>query len=296
LEAIREHGAVRNVEIQLRTKSQALVDVLVSVEQIEINGQACALTIQYDITELKHAQREVQLLNADLEQRQRVLEATNKELEVFSHSIAHDLRVPLRIIDRFSQLLFEDYYDRLDDTGREYLQHARAASQQMGQLIDALLNLSRINRSELTKEEINLSQLAQEITSGLQTGQPEREVEFILQEGLTAHANRSLVHVALENLIRNAWKSTRDQSPARIEFGMTQAIDEQIYFVRDNGTDFDLKYANKVFDASQNLHDLKALAGTRIGLAATQRIIHRHGGRIWAESDVNQGAIFYFTL
>ena len=296
LDVIREKGLVRDVEIQMRNKSQALVDVLVSVEEIEINGQPCVLTIQYDITAFKHAEREVLRLNADLEQRQAALEAINKELEAFSYSIAHDLRAPLRIIDGYHQLLVESSADQLDEKGKSYLQHIFAASQQMGHLIDDLLNLSQVNRHEMTKIKVNLSQIAERIVADLRTNQPERVVEVVIQDHLTASADRSLIRVLLVNLLENAWKFTRKQSSARIEFGMSHNGDQQIFFVRDNGVGFDMAYANKLFGAFQRLHSVTEFEGTGVGLATVQRVVHRHGGRIWAEGAVNEGATFYFTL
>jgi light-regulated signal transduction histidine kinase (bacteriophytochrome) len=296
VEVLHEQGTVRNVEIQLHTKSQGPVDVLISVEQLEINSQACSLTVLYDVSNLKQAEREIQRLNTDLEQRNLTLEAANKELEVFNYSIAHDLRAPLTVLDGFSRLLLEDYHNQLDETGRDYLQHMSSASHRMEVLIDALLNLSRVNHIELIKEVVNLTQLVNEITSELQATQPKREVEFIIQEGLTANSNYALIRVALENLLGNAWKYTRNQSLARIEFGMISDGEASIYFIRDNGKGFSAHNLDKLFGPFQRLHSQDEFEGIGIGLATTQRIIHRHGGRVWAEGAVNQGATFYFTL
>jgi PAS domain S-box-containing protein len=431
LEASRIHGSVRDVEIQVRTKSGRIIDVLVSLEQITISGQVCLLTLQYDITKRKRAEAEVRRLNQELEQRQVALEetngllqtlldnmpdhiyfkdlesrfirnsrsqagmmgmkdpdfvvgktdfdffprdhaqrafdeeqkliktgtslldieervlwpdgrvtwvsttklplrdrkdrvvgtfgisrditerkqaeqalrqanaqlaATNKELEAFSYSVSHDLRAPLRTIDGFSQAIIDDHGKQLPEEASGYLKRIRNAAQHMATLIDDLLNLSRYTRAPMKSESVNLSKLAAEITTELKRTQSERKVKLILAAGLKAHGDAQLIRVVLENLLNNAWKFSSKQEQAEVEFGSKQDGQEIIYFVRDNGAGFDMAYAGKLFGAFQRLHAMTEFPGTGVGLATVQRIINRHGGRIWAEGQPGLGAIFFFTL
>src|ERR687890_869327 len=232
----------------------------------------------------------------DLEDANRELEGTNRELEAFSYSVSHDLRAPLRAIDGFSQILLEDYEDRLDEEGRLYLRRTKNASQRMGHLIDDLLNLSRMTRSEMRRESVDLSALVKGVVEDLRATSPEHEVDVIVEEGLVANGDENLLRVALENLVGNAWKFTRDQPRPRIEFGILEHEDTPAYFVRDNGVGFDMAYADKLFGAFQRLHSTGEFEGTGIGLATVQRIVHRHGGRVWAEGNIGSGATFFFTL
>ncbi|MDQ4126619.1 MAG: PAS domain S-box protein [Actinomycetota bacterium] len=242
-----------------------------------------------DITERKLAEKE-------LARRAEELTHANAELEQFSYSVSHDLRAPLRSIDGFSQILLEDYADRLDEEGRAYLGRVRAASQHMGHLMDDLLDLSRVSRGPLRSGRVDLSALAREIVEELEWSQPGREAEFVVEDGLEAEGDARLLAVALENLLGNAWKFTSKKPAARIEFGSISEHETRVYYVRDDGAGFDAAYAERLFGAFQRLHNDDDFEGTGIGLATVQRVIHRHGGRLWAEGEVGKGATFYFTL
>jgi len=224
------------------------------------------------------------------------LAAVNQELEAFSYSVAHDLRAPLRSVDGFSQALLEDCADKLDEEGKQYLRYVRESAQQMATLIDDLLTLSRVTRSDLTRVQVSLTDTASSVLAQLRRGQPERRVEAIVADDLVAKADPRLIKVALENLLGNAWKFTGKEAEARIELGLAPLNGEPTYFVRDNGAGFDMAYASKLFGVFQRLHSAAEFEGTGIGLATVQRIVRRHGGRIWAEGDVGRGATFYFTL
>jgi len=222
------------------------------------------------------------------------LERKNKELEAFSYSVSHDLRTPLRSIDGFSKALLDDWGDQLDPKAKDYLQRVRAAAQRMGELIADLLELSRVGRTELRRGRTSLSEIAQSVAVELRKSDPDREVEIEVRGALTADADRRLMRVVLENLIGNSWKFTVKVPAAKIEFGSDH--DGMVYFVRDNGAGFDMTYAEKLFRPFQRLHSSTDFPGTGIGLATVQRIVDRHGGRVWAESTVGVGATFYFTV
>lgn len=249
-----------------------------------------------DITERKLQSEHIQTLNLNLANRSAELEVINRELESFSYSVSHDLRAPLRAMDGFSRTLLNDYGDKLDERGRDRLVRVRSAAQRMANLIDDLLNLSRVSRSELTREEVDLSELAQSICNELQQASAERQVNTLIAPNLQVHGDRRLLGIALTNLLNNAWKFTSQKSPAVIEVGCEQTDGEPVFFVRDNGAGFDMAYAGKLFGAFQRLHDTGEFPGTGIGLATVQRVIHKHGGRIWAQSAVDAGATFYFTI
>jgi light-regulated signal transduction histidine kinase (bacteriophytochrome) len=241
---------------------------------------------------------EVRLLNATLEERVKVrtaeLEATNKELEAFSYSVSHDLRSPLRTIDGFSLALEEDYAEAVDATGRDYIRRVRNGVQRMGQLIDALLQLSRITRAELNREEVDLTAVAKLVATNLKEENAGRTIEFRIEEGLRASADPKLMQVALENLMGNAVKFSGKVAAPTVEVGWDAA--ESAYFVRDNGAGFDMYYADKLFNAFNRLHGDKDFKGSGIGLATVARVVRRHHGRIWAHGEVDHGATFWFTL
>ena len=248
----------------------------------------------------KLAEGKVIELNLELEhrvqERTRQLEEVNRELEAFSYSVSHDLRAPLRSIDGFSQMLSKKYYDILDDTGRDYLERVRNATQRMGRLIDDLLRLAKVTRSELKRERTDLSAIAEQVANELRKSDPLRQVSFVLQPGLSAYADPGLLRVVMNNLLGNAYKFTGKNPDAKIEFGSCDCDGGQAFFVRDNGAGFNMDYAQKLFGAFQRLHGANEFPGTGIGLATVQRIIHRHHGRVWAEAEEGIGATFYFTI
>jgi two-component system, NtrC family, sensor kinase len=223
------------------------------------------------------------------------LERKNKELEAFSYSVSHDLRAPLRAIDGFSKALIEDFADKLDAEGMQHLSRVRAAAQRMGELIDDMLQLSRVTRHEIRRRPVDLSSLASEIRAELKQREPERSVEVVIHPELVTDADTRLLRIVLENLLGNAWKFTRKAENPRIEFGV-QTGSEPVYFVRDNGAGFDMRYAEKLFRPFQRLHTEADFPGTGIGLATIHRVIDRHGGQVWAEGKVGEGATFFFTL
>jgi signal transduction histidine kinase len=236
------------------------------------------------------------VVNDNLIQSQAAAEAANRELEAFSYSVAHDLRAPLRGIDGFSQALLEDYAGKVDEEGRQNLNHLRESAQKMGRLIDDLLGLSRVTRAELRRSPVDLSALARSVAAELGRAEPAREVAMIIEDGIVAEGDAPLLRIALENLLGNAWKFTGKRAEARIEVGTMSVDGNMAYFVRDNGAGFDPAYQTKLFGVFQRLHSTHEFEGTGIGLATVKRIVSRHSGRIWATSKVDRGATFYFTL
>jgi light-regulated signal transduction histidine kinase (bacteriophytochrome) len=255
------------------------------------DGQTAIATIAQgqDITKRKLTEEALKQSNVELE-------ATNKELEAFSYSVSHDLRSPLRSMEGFSSALLEDYTDKLDDQGKKYLGYIKESSDLMGRIIDDLLKLSRVTRSDMNYEDADLSEIARKIAADLEKADPNRKVKVKIAPGLTAKGDINLLRLALENLIGNAWKFTSKTASPQIEMGVTSKNGKRAFFVRDNGAGFDMAYADKLFKPFQRLHKTVDFSGTGIGLATVLRIIRRHGGEVWAESQVGKGATFYFTL
>ena len=274
---------------QLEGTQRAVLNILEDFEGEKTKVERANGQLEREIKERKSAEEEIQRTN-------RELRAANKELEAFSYSVSHDLRTPLRSIDGFSQALLEDYADKLDSTAMDHLQRVRRSAQRMAALIDDMLNLSRVTRCELHRETLDLSAMAKLIAAELQEAEPGRRVEFVIESGLAGVGDPQLLRAAMENLLRNSWKYTSGHPTARIEFGRSNEIDKHPFLIRDDGAGFDPRYADRLFGAFQRLHSAKEFPGTGVGLATVQRIIHRHGGEIWAEGAVEQGATFYFTL
>jgi signal transduction histidine kinase len=297
LSCVREGELIAAAMIQLhpgqKIKMKDMIDTYLSTAGV-------ILQRVYAVKALRESEEHVRRLNEELEQRviERTTElrAANKELEGFAYSVAHELRSPLRSMDGFSLALLEDYGDRLDADGQDCIRRVRAASQRMAQLVDDLLYLSRVTRREVCRERVDLSALARTITAELQGTQPERQVEFVIAKGVVAQGDSHLLRVVMESLLDNAWKFTSKHPRARIEFGITKHDGEVTYFVRDDGVGFDMTYADKLFGTFQRLHAITEFEGTGVGLATVQRIIDRHGGRVWAEGAPEQGATFYFTV
>ena len=244
----------------------------------------------------KQAEEKINDLNTALVQHSTELESVNKELEAFSYSISHDLKAPLRSISGFSNILLEDYSDKLDSQGQDYLQRIRSSTRLMAQLIDDILNLSRITGTGIHLERVDLSQLAEEVVEELKRQWPDRQVKCNITPGLAAYGDKHLLKLVFDNLLGNAFKFTGKRTLGKIEFGITSVKGEQTYFVKDNGAGFDKKYAGKLFKIFQRLHTQEEFPGTGIGLASVQNIIRRLGGKVWAEGEKDQGATFYFSL
>jgi signal transduction histidine kinase len=274
---------------RLEETQRAVLNILDDFETEKSKVELVNEQLGKEIEERKRAETEIQRVNTELF-------TANKELEAFSYSVSHDLRAPLRSIDGFSLALLEDYSEKLDDEGKKHLERVRAATQRMGTLIDDMLNLSRVTRASMHLEKVNVSEVAGEVVAELQKSQPERHVEISIEKGLEATVDSHLLRIVLGNLLGNAWKFTSKRTSARIEVGKTDDNGTSAFFVRDDGAGFDPAYADRLFGAFQRLHAMSEFPGTGIGLATVQRIVHRHGGRVWAEGSAGRGATFYFTL
>lgn len=277
------------------------IDIIID----KINVMASQISAREDglkrmVTVVEQAEEEVRQVNRGLEaritERTRELEIANQELEAFTYSVSHDLRAPLRAIDGFSEALLEDYTDKLDEEGKTYLRYLQDGTRDMSELIDGLLKLSRSTRGELSRKPVDLSALVKTVVAELRQAEPEQQVVVQVAADMQVDADPRLLKVVLENLIGNAWKYSSQTADAAIEVGVEEQEGETVYFIKDNGAGFDMAFADKLFQPFQRLHRADEFSGTGIGLATVERIIHRHGGRIWAEAAVGEGASFYFTL
>ncbi len=293
---LQKERYIRYEDLPLRTADGKQVDVeFISNLYVEGDKKVIQCNIR-DITERKATEIALNKSRELLTHRSAELEIANKELEAFAYSVSHDLRAPLRTLDGFSLAILEDYDDKLDATGKDYLHRIRKASQHMAQLIDDMLKLSRINRVKMKRETVNLSSLAKTIMNELKNSQPDRSVTLKVAEGLIVTGDPNLLRVLMDNLLGNAWKYTSENPSACIEVGSMEENGETVYFIKDDGVGFNMDYADKLFTPFNRLHTAEEFPGTGIGLATAQRIVIRHGGRIWAEGKVNEGATFFFTL
>jgi signal transduction histidine kinase len=292
-------GKIKNYQFLIKRKDGLLVEVEANIAMFyDQKGQpAGSVSIMRDVTERRRMEQEM------MRQRDQLLVA-NRELESFAYSVSHDLRAPLRSISGFSSAIEEDFGSLLPAEAADYLKRIRSAAGRMGLLIDDMLKLSRVTRKEMRREQVNLSALAAETEALLREQHPGRTVACDIQPGLSASGDGSLLRIVLENLFSNAWKYTGRQPGAQIFFGTADTYDQvqghartvRTYCVRDNGVGFDMAHADKLFGAFQRLHPDSEFPGTGIGLATVQRIVHRHGGRVWASSSPGRGATFFFTL
>lgn len=270
--------------------SEFPVDISLGVlKPQQVEADLVVLAVVRDITERKESEKKLLEAKSDLER-------SNKDLEQFAYSVSHDLRAPLQHIIGFSGMLKEDYAEKLDEKGRNYIDRVRAGSARMQELINALLKLARFSRSDIIRSKVYMTALAKAEAADLVRSHPDRRAEFVIADEVTADGDPVLIRIVIQNLMENAFKFTRNREIARIEFGVKQESGDQIYFIKDDGDGFDMENANRLFTPFQRFHSANEFPGLGIGLATAQRIIHHHGGRIWAASVVNKGATFYFTL
>ncbi len=294
--------SLQNLEVEHDFPHVGVKVMLLDAHRVaeDAHGTPMVLLAIEDVTERVRAREELVRLNRELEDRVEnrtaQLQAANRELEAFAYSVSHDLRAPLRALDGFSDELLRSYADLLDDRGRHYLRRLRLGTQRMGRLIDDMLQLSRLNRVEMKWERVDLSALATVVSAELQSREPDRRVSFVIEPGLSAVGDDSLLRVALENLLSNAWKFTSKRPAATITVGRGEHEGVPAFFVRDDGAGFDMAHVSKLFGAFQRLHGEREFPGNGIGLATVQRVVHRHSGQVWAEGSPGQGAAFHFTL
>ncbi|MBF0381274.1 MAG: response regulator [Magnetococcales bacterium] len=293
LKPVVDLGVLRHSVEKVLDRARLIQENLAYQENLE--EQVSKRTAQ-----LHQANAEINDLNKQLEARvaQRTIELTaaNKELESFAYTVSHDLRAPLRAINNFTKIIIDEYTDKLDSEGQLYLQYLLEGSKEMNSLIDGLLTLSRSSRGEINSEDVDISKIVVDILKAKTTLEPTRNIIYTVMPDISGRCDSRLIKTMLENLIGNAWKYTRETANSHIDFGVKQENGQDIYFVKDNGAGFDMAYVDKLFKPFQRLHQVTEFEGTGIGLATVQRIIHRHGGKIWAESEVDKGATFYFTL
>jgi len=290
LSQLQKNGSYESEVKMFRKNGEMFFGYLsLSLQRDENNNSIGMIGYSMDITARKNAEDE-------LLKRTKQLEVSNKELEAFSYSVSHDLRSPLRGIHGHCSALIDDYEDKLDENGMRMLDRIQNNSIRMGHLIDDLLKLSRISRRQVKKSETDLSYLAKGIITHLHNQEPHRQIDINIGNNLKSHCDKDLLHIALENLLGNAWKYTSKKDKTKIEFGVKNIEDKEVFFIKDNGAGFDMAYSKKLFGAFQRLHHVHEFEGTGIGLATVARIIHRHYGKIWAEAEVDKGATFYFEL
>lgn len=293
---LTDEGTVKNEDIYFRNKSGASFAGLFSAELIEVKGEPCVFAFITDITERKRLEEQIETLNTELMARKMELEAANQELEAFNYTVSHDLNGPLTIIGGFCQLLKDQCRSVLEPEQVDYLRRIQDGTRVMERLIESLLAFSRLSRCELRKEQVDLTHMATGICCNLQAKSPERRASITIADGMTVNGDGRFLQIALENLLGNAWKYSGKKKETFIEFGTEEARGKNCYFIRDKGAGFDNKFANTIFSPFKRLHSDKEFTGHGIGLATVHRIIQRHGGTIWAEGTVGEGATFYFTL
>jgi PAS domain S-box-containing protein len=281
LEQVRKHGNAKNFEMTIRHKNGTIFEILSSVETILLNGEKFAINIIYDITERKRAEQQ--------------LEAANKELESFSYSVSHDLRAPLRSINGYASMLYQDYNSVIDETGLQMIAIIKSSASKMGKLIDDLLTFSRLGRKELMRKELNMNELVENVINEINTAY-NHKAKFKVDTLIALQADYSLLYQVVFNLISNAIKYSSKKENPLVEISSEQNNNEVIFVVKDNGSGFDMKYSGKLFGVFQRLHSEEEFEGTGVGLAIVQRIINKHGGKAWAEGKVNEGATFRFSL